>query len=140
MIKRDKGADSGFQQGIDEAAVVIDSFGIRRPGTGWLKARPGNRETVAVQVHRPQEREVFAKAMIGVAGCVAGVAIFDFAGGMGEAVPDGFALAVFVPRAFDLIRGGGGAPEEALGEGNLGRRIKLRGMGSGGSRRVRGAR
>src|SRR5580704_15120687 len=119
---------------------MIDRFGIRGARPGGLKARPGNREAVAVQVHGAQEREVFAKAMIGVAGYVAGVAILDFAGGMGEAVPDGFALAVLVPRAFDLVRGGGGAPEEALGEGNLGRRIKLRGMGSGGSRRVRGAR
>lgn len=38
---------------------------------------------------------------------------------VGGAVPDGFALAVFVPCAFDLVGGGGGAPEEAFGEAGL---------------------
>ena len=69
--------------------------------------------------------------MIGIAGHVAGVAILDFAGSVREAVPDRFALAVFVPRAFDLIGGGGRAPEEILGERDLGRSIKLRGAGIG---------
>ena len=116
VIERNKWTDSGFQQGIDDAAVAVDAFGIRRTGPGGLNARPGNREAVAVQIHRAQERDVFLPAMIGIAGYVAGVAILDLAGSMREAVPDRFALAVFLPRAFDLISGGGRAPEEILWE------------------------
>lgn len=54
--------------------------------------------------------------MIGVASQVARVAIFYFATSMREAVPDRFALAVFVPRAFDLIGGSGRAPKKFLGK------------------------
>ncbi len=140
VVERDKGTDSGFQQRIDEAAVVVDAFGICQAGPGGLNARPGNREAVAVQVHRSQQRHVFATAMIGVAGYVAGVAILDFAGSMGEAVPDGFAFAVFFPRAFDLVGGGGCAPEETWGTRSR-KENQIAGMGSSGrSRRVRGAR
>src|SRR5258708_8101558 len=50
--------------------------------------------------------------MVGIAGDVAGGCALHFAGGVREAVPDGSALAVFVPGAFDLIGGGGGAPDK----------------------------
>ena len=120
VIERDQRADVGFEQGIHETAVVIDAFGIRRTAPVRLNSRPGNREAVAVQIHRPHQRNVFAPAMIGVAGYVAGVAILDFARGVREAVPDGFALAVFFPRAFNLVSGSGGAPIEIPGESNWG--------------------
>ena len=80
VIEGDKRTDSGFEQGIDEAVVIIDPLGIRGTGAGGLKPRPGNRKPVAVQLHRPQERNVFTKAVIGIAGCVAGVAVLDSAG------------------------------------------------------------
>ena len=35
---------------------------------------------------------------------IAVIVILDVTGGMREAVPSGFAFAVFIPRAFDLIR------------------------------------
>ncbi len=94
VIEGDEGANSGFQQGIDEAAVVINAFGIGRSGPGGLNARPGNRKAIAVQIHRAKERDVFAPAMIGIAGQVAGVAGLDFARSVREAVPDRFAFAV----------------------------------------------
>src|SRR5215470_11872525 len=52
--------------------------------------------------------------MIGIAGDVASVAAFYFANGVRKAIPDGFALAVFVPGAFDLIRSRGGTPEKVF--------------------------
>src|SRR5208282_6588325 len=125
VVEGDKRTDSGFEQGIDETAVIIDPLGIRWTGAGGLKARPGNRKPVAVQVHRLQERDVFAKAVIGIAGYVAGVAVLDFAGSVRETVPDRFALTVFIPCTFDLIGGGSCAPEETLGERVLGGRIEL---------------
>ncbi len=54
--------------------------------------------------------------MIGIAGDIAGGGALHLAGSMREAVPDGFALAVFVPAAFDLIGSGGGAPDKVFGE------------------------
>lgn len=65
--------------------------------------------------------------MIGIAGYVAGLSILDFSRSMREAVPDRFAFAAFLPRAFDLISSSGGSPEEVLGKGNLGGCIKLPG-------------
>src|SRR5260370_10795149 len=63
--------------------------------------------------------------MVGVAGYVAGGCALHFAGGVREAVPDGFALAVFGPGAFDLIGGGGGAPNKFFGKLE-GRETRLR--------------
>jgi hypothetical protein len=53
-----------------------------------------------------------------VAGDVGVGAVLDFAGRVGKPVPDRFAFAVFIPRAFDLIGGGGCAPVETFGESN----------------------
>src|SRR5688572_33439316 len=44
------------------------------------------------------------------------VAVLDVAGRVGVRVPDGLALAVFVPRALDLVGGRGDAPVEPSGE------------------------
>ena len=106
MVERDKRADTGFEQDIDEAAVEIDAFCVCRAGARRLDPRPGNRKAVAVQVHRSDERNVFAHALIRIAGDVAGIAILNFSGRMREAVPDGFALAIVFPGALDLVGGG----------------------------------
>src|SRR5260370_12028388 len=63
--------------------------------------------------------------MVGVGGYVAGGCALHFAGGVREAVPDGFDLAVFGPGAFDLIGGGGGAPNKFFGKLE-GRETRLR--------------
>src|ERR1019366_6405785 len=101
-----------------QAAVEINSLGIRLACARWLNPRPRNRETVAVEIQRSCQRDVFTPAMIAVAGDVAGVAVLDLAGSMREAVPNGFALAVFVPCTFDLVRGGGCSPPKVLWEGS----------------------
>jgi hypothetical protein len=67
-------------------------------------------------VHDPHESDVFAVAVVVVAGDVGVGAVFDFAWGMGKAIPDGFAFAILVPGTFDLVGGGGGSPVEAFGE------------------------
>jgi hypothetical protein len=50
--------------------------------------------------------------VIKVAGEVARITILNLAGRMGEAVPDGLSLAVFVPCSFYLVGSTGGAPEK----------------------------
>ena len=124
VIKRDQRPDARFKQRVNQPAVVIHSLGIRRAGTGGLNARPGNRKPVAVLIHGANQGNVVAPAIIGIAGHVARVAIFDFARRVREAVPDGFALAVFVPRALDLVSGRGRAPEESLGKRDYRRSIE----------------
>ena len=54
--------------------------------------------------------------MVLVAGDVSGGAAFDLADGVRKPVPIGFARAVEVPGAFDLIGGGGHAPDEVVEE------------------------
>jgi hypothetical protein len=54
--------------------------------------------------------------VVGVTGNVAGVAVQNLPFAVGEAVPDGLPLAVFVPGPFDLIGGGGGSPVEPVGK------------------------
>ena len=54
--------------------------------------------------------------MVVIAGAVAGIAALDLPGRVGENVPDAAAAPVLVERAFDLIRGGGRAEQEAIRE------------------------
>src|SRR5260370_42040837 len=54
--------------------------------------------------------------MIGITGDVSRGAAFHFADVVREAVPDGFALAAFVPRTLDLVRGGCRSPDKFFGE------------------------
>ena len=54
-----------------------------------------------------------------VAGHVAGIAVEDVAGDVGEYVPVGLAAAVGSRGTFDLIRGCGGTPHEPFGEGQF---------------------
>src|SRR5467141_2636125 len=61
-------------------------------------------------------RDVFLIAMVGIAGDVAGVRALHFAGGVREAVPDGFALTVLAPGAFDLIGSGRCSPNKFAGK------------------------
>ncbi len=54
--------------------------------------------------------------MVRVAGDITSGRALHFAGSVREAVPDGFAFAVFGPSSFDLIGGGGGAPNKFVGK------------------------
>ena len=54
--------------------------------------------------------------MVGIAGHVASRSSLHLAGSMREIVPDGLALAVLLPSAFDLIGGSGGAPNKFVGK------------------------
>ena len=78
-------------------------------------AGPGEGEAEGLDAEVAHERDVLRIAVVEVVGDVAGIAVGGLAGGVREGVPDGGAAAVFVDGAFDLIGGGGGAPEEAFG-------------------------
>jgi hypothetical protein len=68
------------------------------------------------------QRHIFAIAVVMIASDVAVRSIFNLAWRVGEAIPYGFPLAVFIPCAFDLKCGCGCTPVEILWETNFWRR------------------
>lgn len=79
-------------------------------------ARPGDGHAVGADAEILEQAHVFLVAMVGVVGHVAGVSIEGFAGRVGVDVPDGWAAAIFVGSAFNLIGSGGAAPMKAVGK------------------------
>jgi hypothetical protein len=116
VLERAKRTDFRFEKSVGEALVVVEALGIGSAGTVGLDAGPRDGEAVTSQVLGFEERDVFFKAMVGITGDVPSCGPLHFAGSMREAVPDGFAFAVFGPGTLDLISGGGGAANELLGK------------------------
>ena len=108
------------EQFVDEAVVEVEALGVGCAGALRIDARPGDGEAVGLEAEGLHESDVFFVAMVVIVGDVAGVSVVGLAGGVGEGVPDGGAATVFVDCAFDLIGGGGGAPEEAFRKGPSG--------------------
>ena len=109
-------ADTGGDQLVDEVAVKLHALFVDLAHALRNQARPGDREPVVLHAHFLHERDVFAEAMVMVAGDVAGMSLEDLARLMREAIPYARALAVFVRRALDLIGGGRRAPDKVLAE------------------------
>ena len=101
---------------VGDPPIVVQAALVGRATPRRLDARPGDRVTIGLEVQLLQQRDVVAVAMVAVAGHIAGVAVLDVAGSVAEPVPDGLALAIFLPGAFDLVGGGGGAPQKARRE------------------------
>src|SRR5438477_225790 len=118
VVERGKGPNIRGEKLIDEAAVKAETLGVWLAGTAGLDARPRDREAVAPHLQGLHDAYVFDVAVVVVAGDVTVVVVLYLAASMREAVPDRFALAVFVPRAFNLVRGSRGAPPEIFREGD----------------------
>ena len=103
VIQRGKGYDARLKQSIDEAAVEVQPCLVDFARPIGQDARPGDREAVGLEADRLHQGDVVGPAVIVVAGDVAVGAVDDLAGRVGKAIPDGFALAVFLPGAFDLV-------------------------------------
>ena len=99
---------------VDEAVVEVEALGVGCAGALRIDARPGDGEAVGLEAEGLHELHVFFVAVVVIVGDVAGVSVVGLAGDVGEGVPDGGAAAIFVDGAFDLIGGGGGAPEKSL--------------------------
>ena len=67
VIDGAEGADVGFEEDIDEAAVVVDSLLIDLACAGGLNARPGCGEAIAFEVEALEDCDVFFVVMILVA-------------------------------------------------------------------------
>src|SRR5580698_10658015 len=110
------GLDACAEERVEHAVVEVEALGVG--GAGALREDSGPRygKAVGLEAEVLHELDVFFVAMEVVVGYVAGVVVFDLAGSVGEGIPDGGATAFFVDGTFDLVGGGGGAPEESLWE------------------------
>src|SRR6266571_5562133 len=64
MIERSKGTNASSEQGIDQAVVKIQASFIDSTGALWQDARPGERETIGVQIEFSHERNIFFQMVI----------------------------------------------------------------------------
>src|SRR5665213_1842921 len=117
VIEGDGGFDVAFEQSIDEASIEVEPALVGGTLTGGLDTWPRDRKAVRAHAELTQEIEVFAHTVVVIAGDVTGVAVPHGAGTPTEGVPDGWTSPVDGRGAFDLIRGGGGAPEKPWWEG-----------------------
>ena len=104
--------DAVAEQLVDEPVVEVEPGRVDAAPALGQDARPGDREPERVEAELAHQRDVVAVAVVEVARDRAVVAVPDLAGRGAEPVPDAFAAAVFARRAFDLVRGGCGAPDE----------------------------
>ena len=102
-----------------EAAVMVNAFHVGRAHTRRLNARPGDRETVTLHVELLGQSDILREPVVLIAGHIARHTTPYPSGCVSKAVPDRFALAVFVPRAFVLVRGRGDTPKKSFRESGL---------------------
>ncbi|VTR57178.1 Uncharacterised protein [Serratia fonticola] len=116
MVQGDHRLNVVFQQGIDQIAIEFDPGLIDGAPALWQQARPGDREAVALHPHFGHQRHVLTEAVIVIDGNVAVCALVSGAWQVGEGIPDGWAFAVGIVCAFNLIRRASRAPEELFRE------------------------
>ena len=120
VVKRHERPDAGLEERVDEPLVEIEPGVVDRAAAVGQNARPRDRETVRTDPERAHQGDVFAPAVIVIAGHARVRTIGDVPGDRREAVPDRFAAPAFVDRPFDLVRRRRDAPQEVVGEGLFG--------------------
>ena len=101
-----------LEKALAEAPIEVDALLVRGAHPGGLDPGPGDAEAIRVEAVGSDEVDVLGPAVIVVAGDIPGVAVCDVAGRVTEGVPDGWAAAILVDGALDLVAGGGGSPGE----------------------------
>jgi hypothetical protein len=125
VIESAEGANAGFEHGIDHTAVVVKPFLIRRSGTRRLDAWPRNREAITFLIKALKNGDVPRVKMVMIAGDIASSGALDLALGMRKPVPDGLALASFLPCALNLVGSRRHAPQKPIWKAT-GASIRLR--------------
>src|SRR5215216_3167758 len=115
----DKRLDICVKQSIYKFAVEIQTLLIDFTASRREDARPRDREAIGLETQLLHQPDIFFPEAIMIVGHIAGIVVSDLAGCVSKAIPRGLALAVLVPRAFDLIRSGCGSPEKILRENNF---------------------
>src|ERR1700691_4347968 len=116
MVDRTERTYARLQQCIHQAAVIIQASLVNRSRARRLDSRPRCGEAVALLIEPLEDGDVLFIAMILIACNIPGGASSNFAYGMREAVPVGFAFAIEVPRPFNLVSGRGHSPKEFAGK------------------------
>ena len=134
VIKAKPWLDASGNQRIDQPVVESKPGFVDGAASLRQHPRPRHRKAVGVDPELLHQRYVFAVAVIVIAGDVAGIAARDLAGQPGICVPDARPPSVLVGGAFDLIAGGGNAPNEVgceagceAGRRSIGRRAGIHG-------------
>src|SRR5262245_15184453 len=104
----------GGDELIDKPVVEVQAFSVRCTGPLRKDARPGDRESICVHTKVLHQLHVFFVTMVVIVGDVAGRAVLDVAWRMRICIPDRLSLAVFIGRAFDLVRRRADAPIKIL--------------------------
>jgi hypothetical protein len=118
VVERQPRADAGVVELVDETAVEVQPALVDGAGVGAHPV-PGHREPVRRQAEVAHHRDVLGHPVVVVAGDVARVPVHHGAGDPAERVPDRRRAAVLGGGALDLVRRGGGAPEEPGREGEV---------------------
>ena len=113
MVERDKGLHAGLKEGVHQPVIESQPLLVHAPGTGGEDARPGDGKPVGAHSQLSYEIQVLTPAVVVIARNVAGITAGDVPGPVREPVPDALALAVLVPRPFNLVGGSACAPEKA---------------------------
>ena len=117
MIEAEPRRHAAREQPIDQAVVEIEAALFDRAGACRQDARPRRRKAVGTKAAARQQIDIFAPAMIVIAGDIAGVAVLHQARRVAKNIPDAFAAPIRIDRALDLIARGRGAPYEVGGKG-----------------------
>lgn len=111
VVQRRPRLDAVGEQLVGQPVVEVQAPRVGRAAVG-TDARPRDGEPVGAEPELPHQRDVLGGAVVVVGRGFAGVAARDRAGTAAEGVPDRVGAPVLRGRAFDLERGGAGAPPE----------------------------
>jgi hypothetical protein len=94
------------QQCVHQPIVEIKSPLVDLASPGWKDPRPRYRKAIRLQTDLFHQANIFFPEAIMVVCDITCVIIPDLARGVRKTIPGGFALAMLIPGAFDLIRSG----------------------------------
>jgi hypothetical protein len=119
VVERHQGLNALLEEAVDEPVVEIEAACVDRPGALRQYPAPCNAEAISAEPELLHEADVVAPPPVVIAGDVTGVAVRNETGSVTEAMPDVRAGAIGERRAFDLVRGGRRAPQEAIGKAKV---------------------
>jgi hypothetical protein len=136
VIERRERRDAIGDEAVEESVVEVEAPRIWRADALREYPRPRNREPIRSGGEPLHRLHIVSISVIVIVGDVSVVVVTDLSRRVRERVPDRRATAVLADGAFDLICGGGGAPEKSRGKSARGGRSVARpSAGWGGGRR-----
>ena len=103
VVQHDKRFYTVLKQCVNGASIEIQPLIVDLPSAVRHHARPRYRDALRIQAKLARYGGVLPVSVIEIAGRISGIVVEYIPRNVGESVPDAFALAVFVPCAFDLI-------------------------------------